>query len=101
MIGLDPSGVVAALQACLVSLKRELRVYQLLLDHPRTPRPARLLLGLAVGYAVMPFDLIPDFIPVVGHLDDVVIVPALVLLALRFMPEELIEECRVKAREGK
>jgi len=55
---------------------------------------AKIFLGLAVGYLCMPFDLIPDFIPVIGHLDDVTIVPALVYLGLRFVPPELVAEHR-------
>jgi uncharacterized membrane protein YkvA (DUF1232 family) len=53
-----------------------------------------LFLGLAIAYFCMPFDLIPDFIPVIGHLDDAVIVPALVLAALHSIPAELISEYR-------
>ncbi|MBU3735516.1 MAG: DUF1232 domain-containing protein [Methylobacterium sp.] len=75
-------------------LKTELAVYRQVLKHPRTPWPAKLLLGLAVSYALLPFDLIPDFIPVLGHLDDLVIVPGLVLLALWLIPGEVVRECR-------
>ena len=78
--------------------KRELRVYQLVLKDPRTPKLAKWLLGLAVGYALLPVDLIPDFIPVLGHLDDVVIIPVLVVVALRMIPKAVIEDC--KARVG-
>ena len=78
-------------------LKRELKVYRLVLRHPGTPRRSKLLLGIAVGYALMPFDLIPDFIPVVGHLDDVIVIPALVLLASRWIPESVLVECREAA----
>lgn len=76
------------------TFKRELRVYQLVLRDPRTPKLAKILLGLAVGYVLLPFDLIPDFIPVIGHLDDVIIVPGLVFLALKLLPVEIVAECR-------
>ena len=76
------------------SFKRELTIYQRVLADSRTPIQAKILLGLAVGYLCMPFDLIPDFIPVIGHLDDVIIVPALVYLGLRFVPPELVAEHR-------
>lgn len=75
-------------------LKRELRVYQRVLRDKRTPRTAKCLLGLAVGYVLLPFDIIPDFIPVIGHVDDLVIVPALVIIALKMIPKEVISECR-------
>jgi uncharacterized membrane protein YkvA (DUF1232 family) len=84
------------------SIKRELIVYQRVLRDERTPVIAKLFLGLAIAYLCMPFDLIPDFIPVVGHLDDIVIVPALVVVALRFIPHEIITEHREQvAFEGK
>jgi uncharacterized membrane protein YkvA (DUF1232 family) len=75
-------------------LKTELAVYRLVLRHPRTPLLAKVLLGLAIGYALLPFDLIPDFIPVLGHLDDLAIVPGLVILALWLIPKEVVAECR-------
>lgn len=66
----------------------------------RTPRLAKVLLGLAVGYALSPVDLIPDFVPVLGYLDDIVLVPALVLLALKMVPRQVIEDCRLKANSA-
>jgi uncharacterized membrane protein YkvA (DUF1232 family) len=74
------------------------QVYQLVIKDARTPRLAKWLLVLAVGFALMPFDLIPDFIPVLGHLDNVIIVPILVLLALKLIPADLVEECSVTIR---
>ena len=76
------------------AFKRELAFYRRVLRHPRTPRAAKILLGLAIGYVLLPFDLIPDFLPVIGHLDDALIVPGLVLLALRLVPKVVLEECR-------
>ena len=78
-------------------LAREIRVYRLVLAHPRCPRRAKILLGAALGYLAMPFDLIPDFIPVIGHLDDAVIVPGFVWLAMRSIPNDVIDECRKQA----
>ena len=90
----------ARLKAIGRGLTREIRVYQFILRDPRTPRLAKLLLWLAIGYALLPFDIIPDFIPVLGHLDDLIIVPGLVLLALWVAPVAVREECRRRAGAG-
>lgn len=87
---------MGALRETAQRVKRELAVYRLALQHPRTPWLARLLLGLAVGYMLLPFDLIPDFIPVIGHVDDLILVPALVYLALKLIPEDVLADCRRK-----
>lgn len=74
-------------------------MYRLISHHPQTPLFAKILLGLAIGYLLLPFDLIPDFIPVIGQLDDLVIVPGLVYLALKLIPEELVHVCRQQIKE--
>lgn len=81
-------------------LRTEISVYRLALKHPQTPVLAKVLLGLALGYVLLPFDLIPDFIPVIGHLDDLVIVPGLVYLALKLIPDEVMAECRRKVADA-
>ncbi len=78
------------------NFKKEIKVYQLVLKDKRTPTIGKIFLGFAIGYLFLPFDLIPDFIPILGQLDDIVIVPALVLLGLAFIPKEIIDDCRKK-----
>lgn len=75
-------------------LKARAAYYRALYGDPRTPLLARVLLWLAVAYALMPLDLIPDFLPVVGHLDDLVLIPALLWLALRWVPREVVADHR-------
>jgi uncharacterized membrane protein YkvA (DUF1232 family) len=66
-------------------------------SHPRTPLAAKILAALVVAYAFSPIDLIPDFIPVLGYLDDALLLPALIWLAIRLLPEEVVAQSRAKA----
>ena len=91
--------MISKLKSLGRQLKQEFAVYRLILKHPQTPCIAKLFLGLAVGYLLLPFDLIPDFIPVIGQLDDVVIIPVLLYLALLFIPKWIIQSCREQLRE--
>jgi uncharacterized membrane protein YkvA (DUF1232 family) len=81
------------------NIKKELTLYRLVLKDKRTPLTAKLLLGAAIGYLLLPFDLIPDFIPVLGQLDDIIIVPLLVYFALKIIPPYIIEEYKINFNE--
>ena len=84
----------------LKNFQRELRIYQLVLRDERTPKWSKWLLATAIGYAVSPIELIPDFIPILGHLDDIIIVPVLVWLAISMIHKKVIEDCHRQAKQG-
>ena len=91
----------ASLQAWKQSaqnLKAETYALYLAYKHPGTPWYARLLAGLVIAYALSPLDLVPDFIPVLGYLDDLILVPLGIPLALRLIPAAVMAECRVQAK---
>ncbi len=80
-------------------LKVEVYALYLAYRDPRTPWYARLFTALVVAYALSPIDLIPDFIPVIGYLDDLLIVPLGIILALRMIPPQVMAECRIRAQK--
>jgi len=80
------------------NLKTELHILYLAYRDPRVPRHAKLLAALVVAYAFSPVDLIPDFIPVLGYLDDLVLVPLGISLAMRMIPAEILDDYRIQAR---
>ena len=80
-------------------LKAELYALYLAYRDPRVGWPARIVAACVVGYAFSPIDLIPDPIPVLGYLDDLVLVPLGVALAVRMIPPYVLAECRLKAQE--
>ncbi len=77
-------------------LKKRLILYKSLYQDKRTPLLAKIILWIAIGYAFLPLDLIPDFIPIIGQLDDILIVPGLIYLALKFIPKEVYLEHKNK-----
>lgn len=79
-------------------LKIDIPAIFLVLKHERTPWYAKAMAGVTIGYALSPVDLIPDFIPVLGYLDDVIILPFLIVLTIKLIPADLFEECREKSR---
>jgi uncharacterized membrane protein YkvA (DUF1232 family) len=81
------------------SLKAELFAIYLAYRDPRVPWYARLVAACVVGYAFSPIDLIPDMIPILGYLDDLILLPLGIALTLRLIPPTVLAECRVKASE--
>ena len=81
--------------------KLKIEVYALYLAYrdPRVPLYARVFAGCVVGYAFSPIDLIPDFIPIIGYLDDLILVPLGIKIALSMIPENVMIESREKAQE--
>ena len=73
-------------------LKKRIALYRAIYADKRTPRLARWIIGLAVVYALSPIDIIPDFIPVLGYLDDIIIVPFLLYLAYKMTPKNVYQE---------
>ena len=80
-------------------LKSETLALWLAARHPGTPWYAKLLVAAIVAYALSPIDLIPDFVPILGYLDDLILIPLGILLAVRMIPPPILEECRAKAQE--
>lgn len=79
------------------ALKTAVPALYLAMRHPETPVAAKIMGAVTVAYALSPIDLIPDFIPVLGYLDDVLLLPALVALTIKWIPAPLWEECKKQA----
>lgn len=80
------------------AIKRDTYVVYLACRDPRTPWYAKVFAGGVVAYALSPIDLIPDFIPVLGYLDDLILVPLGIVLALKMIPEPVLLDCRARAQ---
>ncbi len=85
-------------KARATALLQELDALRLAAQHPRTPRRAKWLIVALVAYAISPIDLIPDFIPVFGHVDDLILLPLGILLVVKWIPKDVLEECRARVR---
>jgi uncharacterized membrane protein YkvA (DUF1232 family) len=83
----------------VAQLKLETWAVYLAYRDPRTPWYARLFAACVVGYAFSPIDLVPDFIPVLGYLDDLILVPLGIALAIKMIPRPILDECREKAAQ--
>jgi uncharacterized membrane protein YkvA (DUF1232 family) len=91
--------VAARIRSWAKRIKRDGLTLWFAIKHPTTPWHAKALGMFVVGYALSPIDLIPDFIPVLGYLDDVILLPGLIWLTVRLIPTSVLEECRARADE--
>ena len=80
------------------ALKTEIPAIFLALKSSETPAIAKIAAGATIAYALSPIDLIPDFIPVLGYLDDIILLPALVTLTLKLIPSNVMAVCRTQAQ---
>lgn len=87
------------LKARARKLKTDIPAVLLAMKKKETPFVAKILAGVTVAYALSPIDLIPDFIPVLGYLDDVILLPVLVALTIRLIPPSVLTQCREEAVE--
>lgn len=87
------------LKAKAKEIKSELIALSLAYRHPEVPWYAKLFMAVVIGYALSPIDLIPDFIPILGYLDDLILIPIGIRTALKMIPEQVMIECRGKAAE--
>ncbi len=78
-------------------LKTDVPALFLCMKDSETPVIAKILAGLTLAYALSPIDLIPDFIPVLGYLDDMILLPAMVALTIRLIPPAVFARCRIEA----
>ena len=92
--------VLATLKAQAKQLKRHTLTVYFAARDPRTPFLVRILAVLVAAYALSPIDLIPDFVPVVGYLDDLLLIPLGLALVVRLTPPEVIEAARVRAEQA-
>lgn len=90
--------IIVRLRQHARTLKVETLALYLVARDPRVPWYARLFVAGIAAYALSPIDLIPDFIPVLGYLDDLLLVPLGIMLALRMVPRDVLDECRARAR---
>ena len=94
-------GSIRRLESWARGLKVEVYALYLAYRDPRVSWYARVFAAVVVGYAFSPIDLIPDVIPVLGYLDDLIVVPLGVALAIKMIPPRVLAECRQKAREAR
>lgn len=93
------NSILERLQRWAKTLKKQTMVLWFCYQHPETPWIPKWIAIFVVAYALSPIDLIPDFVPVLGYLDDLIILPLGIWLAIYLMPSQVLAECQIKATE--
>lgn len=83
------------------SIRRNVHALWFAVRHPDVPLIAKVVIGLVVAYALSPIDLVPDFIPVLGWLDDLLLIPLGLWIAIRLIPVDIWRECQARARKDR
>ena len=81
-------------------LKRDIKAIYFAYKRPELPWYTKTLAAVVVGYALSPIDLIPDFIPILGYLDDLVLIPLGIYFVVKLIPEDIMDQCRVQSEES-
>ncbi|MDP3978286.1 MAG: YkvA family protein [Pseudomonas sp.] len=93
------SGVLQQVRVWAKVLKRQVMMLWFSCRHPQTPLLPKVVAMVVVAYALSPIDLIPDFIPILGYLDDIILLPLGIWLVIKLIPDHVLEECRQQALE--
>ncbi|KEF38662.1 hypothetical protein M670_01873 [Schinkia azotoformans MEV2011] len=91
---------LANLKTRAKSIKRDVFILVEAYKHPNTPLYVKILAIIIIAYAFSPIDLIPDFIPIMGYLDDIILIPLGIILVLKLIPKDVLQECRVNAEKA-
>jgi len=87
------------LKSIIKKLKKDIGALYCAYERIDTPLIAKIIAIIAVGYALSPMDLIPDFIPILGYLDDLILLPLIIMLAIKLIPNNIMSECRSSAEK--
>lgn len=88
--------ILRDIKAKVIVLKEQIHILRIAYTDKRTPLIAKLLIALTVGYLLSPIDLIPDFIPILGILDDLILVPLLISISIKLIPKILLSDAKIK-----
>ncbi|WP_338472998.1 DUF1232 domain-containing protein [Niallia sp. XMNu-256] len=91
---------ISKLKSKAKKVKQDIFVLVEAYKHPKTPLFVKLLSIIIVAYAFSPIDLIPDFIPILGYLDDIILIPLGIIIVLKLVPDDVLKECRENAEKA-